>query len=198
DDLNYTCPDNMLVAGGRPYKCYVCGSTTSTGKKLRIGGLENEVEYSFAVVAIDQHENVSVISEVVSATPLPTTDFAEHYSSNGGNATGDYCFIATTVYESKSHPFVKILRKFRDRKLLTNEPGIAFTKWYYANGKIIATFISSSNILVESVKLLLLPLVMLASILLFLPWWSLFLITGASFAFKKRRFIKGKLQSIHR
>ncbi len=198
NDLNYTCPDNMLVEGGRPYKCYVCGSTTNTGKKMRIGGLENQVEYSFAVVAVDEYKNVSVISEVVSETPLPTTDFAEHYSSNGGSATGDYCFVATTVYRSKNHPFVKILRKFRDKKLLTNEPGIAFTKWYYANGKTIASFISSSNILVESVKLLLLPLVLLASVLLFLPWWSLFLISGAAVAFKKRQLIKGKLRSIHR
>ncbi len=124
-----------LVAG-EPYPnpCFVCGSVGSSGTDLRITGLENNVSYQFAVVAIDDQGNVSAVSEVLSATPVPTTDFAEYYGAAGGAEEGGFCFIATSVYGNYDHPNVRRLRTYRDEVLARSSAGRGFIDWYYANG----------------------------------------------------------------
>lgn len=42
-----------------------------------------------------------------------------------------HCYIATMAYGSYDAPQVRILRRFRDRVLLTNVPGRAFVRFYY-------------------------------------------------------------------
>jgi uncharacterized repeat protein (TIGR02543 family) len=63
-------------------------------------------------------------------------------ASNGG---GGGCFIATAAYGSYLDPHVMVLRQFRDNVLLTNTPGRAFVKFYYANSPAIAKIISESE-----------------------------------------------------
>jgi len=123
-----------FAAGDAPNPCFVCGSVGTTGTDLRISGLENGVVYEFAVVAIDENGNVSKVSEVLSATPVPTTDFAEHYSASGGAEKGGFCFIATAVYGDYDHPNVRRLRTYRDQVLARSSAGKQFIAWYYKNG----------------------------------------------------------------
>lgn len=124
-----------LTAGDTyPNPCFVCGTVGSSGTDLRIEGLENNASYQFAVVAIDDQGNVSAVSDVIDATPVPTTDFAEHYSAAGGAEEGGFCYIATAVYGDYDHPSVRRLRSYRDRVLKRSDTGQRLVSWYYAHG----------------------------------------------------------------
>lgn len=50
-----------------------------------------------------------------------------------GFLAADKCFIATAAFGSIDVGPVRLLRKFRDKVLLTNTPGRAFVVWYYEN-----------------------------------------------------------------
>jgi hypothetical protein len=178
-----SCPAGALTAGGRAHACYVCASVASTASSVRITGLENGVSYSVAVVAVDDYRNASPLSTVVDATPLPTTDFAEHYRELGGAADGDYCFLATAVYGDRNHPFVRVLRTFRDVALTTNPPGRAFVRWYYRNGPAWAAWVEGNPLVAFTLQLLMLPLVLFAFLTLTLPLWLPF----AWWALRRRR-----------
>jgi len=52
------------------------------------------------------------------------------------------CFIATAAYGDADAPEVEALRRFRDRKLLTNRPGAAFVQAYYRLSPPIARLIA--------------------------------------------------------
>ncbi len=127
-----------LVEGATPSPCAVCGSVSASQTQLRITGLTNHRPYQFAVVAVDGSGNVSPVSEVVSATPLPTTDFAELYAGSGGKEQGGFCFVATELYGSYDHPDVRTLRRFRDEVLARSAAGRAFIAWYYRHGRTLA------------------------------------------------------------
>ncbi len=71
------------------------------------------------------------------------------------------CFIATAAYGSYLHPKVRLLRDFRDNWLLTNSPGRAFVSLYYRYSPPLADFIAAREWLKLSVRLLLLPLIII-------------------------------------
>jgi len=58
------------------------------------------------------------------------------------------------------HPYVKELRKFRDRHLLTNDAGRMIVKTYYKYSPPVATIIEQSKILRFLARLLLTPIVL--------------------------------------
>lgn len=74
----------------------------------------------------------------------------------------DECFIATAAFGSKLNPSVKLLRQFRDTVLLTNPPGQAFVKFYYAKSPSIAKVISNNERLKFIIRGLLVPIIALA------------------------------------
>lgn len=73
------------------------------------------------------------------------------------------CFIATAAYGSYSAAQVKTLRDFRDNYLLTNTPGRAFVRWYYANSPPAAHYLNQHPALKPVVRGLLLPFVYITS-----------------------------------
>lgn len=79
---------------------------------------------------------------------------------------GAGCFIATAAYGHFSHPQVQLLRDFRDRFLLTNSPGRAFTNWYYRHSPAAAAFIAERATLRMLTRWALLPLIGLAWLML--------------------------------
>jgi len=94
--------------------------------------------------------------ETISSLPVaPTLEM----KSNGGGK----CFIATAAYGSYEAPTVKILRLFRDRILLTNLPGRLFVKSYYALSPPLAAVIADSPVLRGGVRILLLPVIAMAT-----------------------------------
>ncbi len=84
--------------------------------------------------------------------------------TTGGGTTGDGgggggCFIATAAYGSYEAPYVLILRKIRDRFLVTNRVGKAFVHLYYTYSPPLADIIANHNSLKIVVRIGLLPLV---------------------------------------
>ena len=77
------------------------------------------------------------------------------YVSGGGGG----CFIATAAYGSYIAPNVRVLRKFRDRFLLTNTVGRAFVDFYYTYSPPVANFIANHDTLRALVRWSLLPVV---------------------------------------
>jgi hypothetical protein len=75
----------------------------------------------------------------------------------------DECFIATAAFGSKFNWPVMLLRNFRDKCLLTNDPGKAFVAFYYRSSPPIAEFIAGNEPLKLLVRCLLAPLVGLAA-----------------------------------
>ena len=183
------CPEGGVQEGAQPSSCHVCAVVTGTSNSVRISGLENGRGYVFGVVAVDDMLNASVISATVSATPEPTTDFAEHYRQSGGSASGDYCFVATAVFGDIDSPPVKVLRMFRDRYLLTNGPGRTFVAWYYANGRSWARWVEGNTFMRIAAAIPLILVTPFVAILLVLGLWGTALLLFSAVYFLRTRRI---------
>jgi len=69
------------------------------------------------------------------------------------------CFIATAAYGSPLHPYVNILRDFRDKYLMPTKLGRALVDLYYKYSLSVADLIAKNKVLKVSSRLGLLPLV---------------------------------------
>jgi len=69
------------------------------------------------------------------------------------------CFIATAAYGSPLHPYVRILRDFRDEFLMSNKLGRKFVELYYEYSPFVADFIAKHKVLKLIVQVNLLSLV---------------------------------------
>jgi len=104
--------------------------------------------------------------------------------TTGGGSGGSGCFIATAAYGSYLDPHVQALRGFRDRRLLTNQPGRKFVQFYYRYSPALATEIGRSVILRCATRCVLTPIVLAIGY----PWWALSLaFTPLALFMKKRR-----------
>ena len=137
----------------------ICGElATRTSTSIRIDGLENGATYRIALVAIDEHGNASGI-DLGETSPVPATDGWEFYVEEGGTAEGGHCFVATAAYGDYDHPWVLVLRDFRDHTLAKFGAGRAFTRWYYTHGPKWAHYIAPSSTRRAVSRVLLSPLV---------------------------------------
>jgi len=116
---------------------------------------------------------------------LTGTGYGAPVSGGGG---GGGCFIATACFGNYNHPFVRILREFRDRFLLKNSIGRNFVNWYYAHSPKYAEIIRNNLILKVITQILLIPVVFIAYLIVkgFLP----VLLLALTFCFIYKKFLK--------
>ncbi len=69
------------------------------------------------------------------------------------------CFIATAAYGSPLHPYVRILRDFKDKYLIPSRFGRVLVDFYYKYSPFIAELIAKHKVLKFAVRINLLPLV---------------------------------------
>jgi len=115
----------------------------------------------------------------VSVTAVPSSGY--QFSGWSGNASGltnriritmeadksitanfkkkGLCFIATAAFNSPFHPYVKILRDFRDKYLMPGRIGRKIVDLYYKYSPFAANFIAKHKALKVLVRINLLPLI---------------------------------------
>ncbi|MFH0732776.1 MAG: CFI-box-CTERM domain-containing protein [Candidatus Omnitrophota bacterium] len=88
--------------------------------------------------------------------------FGSASSVFGGEGAVSYCFIATAAYGCADAEDVMVLRRFRDRFLLTNEYGEKFVNFYYQHSPKVVKYIERSEAFRKIVRLALKPLIKFA------------------------------------
>ncbi|HEY1552671.1 MAG TPA: MXAN_2562 family outer membrane beta-barrel protein [Kofleriaceae bacterium] len=115
---------------------YICGENddaTATG--LQISGLQNNVNYTVVLLAIDKYGNAGGVYINKVLTPKPVTDFWQDIHDKGSQVEGGFCLIAETYGDD--NPLTNALRGFRDHTLADTVFGRALTDAYYATlGKL--------------------------------------------------------------
>jgi hypothetical protein len=142
------CPNGGFDEGDEyhPDGEYGVVSTTLGASSGTVTGLTNGEAYKFGLVAKDDFNNRSEVSEVVCLMPSETVDFWEIYNESGGSG-GNFCFIATAAFGSYDHPMVQVLRAFRDRFLAKLPFGSQLIQTYYAAGPAMADAVDKSSAL---------------------------------------------------
>jgi hypothetical protein len=153
-----------LACGGsvpsRPYSIdSILPKATSS---VRVAGLQNGVSYHFWVAAVDLNWNASSATDLGIAAATPTQDFYGAYRADGGQAEGGYCFVATAAYGDYDHPYVRVLRDFRDRVLEGHSLGRDFVAFYYRHSPPMADFIRRHPVARTAARVLLFPVVVAA------------------------------------
>ena len=120
--------------------------------ELDFGGLSERTTYFVGVRAFDECNAPGPIA----TAEVTTTEI--HFT------TVSPCFVATAAYGSPLEPRVSALRRFRDRHLMTNAPGRAFVRAYYAVGPYAADGIREHEGLRAASRALLAPIVALAEL----------------------------------
>jgi hypothetical protein len=115
------------------------------------GILQIGAQYYWQVIYLDDRGSESLPSAQTSFTTAPQPP------PGAGNRTG--CFIATAAFGSPLAGQVEILRQFRDRYLLTNNPGQKFVAWYYRNSPAVANYIQDKPLVKAAIRVSLYPLI---------------------------------------
>lgn len=119
-------------------------------------------------------QNVKLIKPLNSSDDKTDTGSAVRYMSTDSSTddteidieVGTFCFIATAAYGTPEQQSVSLLRQFRDKVLLTNPIGRSFVDFYYKHSPTLADTIKNSPVLKLATRILLLPFIGLAAIML--------------------------------
>jgi len=145
-------------------------------------GLSKATTYYYRVMAYNSSGNSSYSNEASDTT------------SSGSSGRDRGCFIATAVYGSKDHPYVKILRNFRDIFLLDNATGRKFVQIYYHYSPSLADVIEHNRGLRVLVRFALIPIIISSTFALyagpFEKWVLCLLFLFLTFRFSYPRFLK--------
>jgi hypothetical protein len=127
-------------------------TTAKPGQMIQVdmGGLVQATHYYVAVRAMDACTGVGPIRSAEFITPMRQF------------ATVSPCFVATAAYGSPMAKDVSVLRRLRDRYLLTNDLGRALVSAYYAVGPALADVIRGRETLRAAARVALAPIVELA------------------------------------
>jgi hypothetical protein len=158
-------------------------SVSIGGDTYNFSGWTGDVSSSATTVTIHISDDVSVR--------------AEYYSVwDGDGDGGGRCFIATAAYRSPLHPAVRMLRRFRDRRLLTNGLGRAFVAAYSRWSPPAARVIASSAPLRLIARVALVPVIAFAFIVLKAGWLVSLLLMAAVTALAVRK-VRLRLKGAH-
>ncbi len=167
------------------------GEIANTDTSVRVNGLENDVGYRMVLVVIDDRLNRNPFGvELGVVTPVPALDFWEDYKDRGGNADGGFCFVATAAYGDYDHPFVRVLRDFRDETLASTGVGRWLIRTYYDNSPPMARFIERHPVAAWLARLVLAPVVLFAGLWVYsgvLGKLGLFAVLGLLVAWRRIR-----------
>ena len=123
--------------------------------------------YSITAIVTDSASNTAEAAFTISVTETPAVIVTSGGSSGSG---GGGCFIATAAFGSYENRYVKSLRHFRDKHLLTNTWGEKFVNLYYKHSPPIAAKIETSELLKSSVRAAIYPMVGFTSMVEILGW----------------------------
>jgi hypothetical protein len=155
-DPAYVCSS---LAGGSSNEVSVDLSDTNNVKPLAA----NEM-IAVKIVAMDNARNASALDAPAVGQPVAVRDAWEVYHDEGGSADGGFCFVATAAYGDYDHPYVRVLRRFRDQTLAGFGAGRGFIAWYYAHSPPWADFLRRHPAARAAAAAALLPVVALAAI----------------------------------
>lgn len=113
--------------------------------------------------------STTVGSPVPGAASNEITDFPEAVVPFPNLPDKGGCFIATAAYGHYSAAEVQLLRRFRDRYLLTHAPGQAFVAWYYRHSPRWVQALDAHPWVKPVARVALLPAVGIAGFLLRTP-----------------------------
>jgi|GEM_PF-6985039 len=132
---------------------------------------EGNLTYKRSILGLQDGVAVYIEAYDNSDQLLEQVFFSYHKAAEGTEYqdivyTPDNCFIATAAFGSKFEPSVVLLRQFRDRCLLTNLPGQAFVRFYYMHSPPLAVVIAQSGFLKILVRVMLIPAILMAYVML--------------------------------
>jgi hypothetical protein len=134
-----------------------------------------DTKYDFSGWEGDYSGSTNPLTFTITDDTSVRASYYEEWGGGGGGGGGDiygksHCFIATAAYRSPLHPAVKLLQDFRDKRLLTNPLGRAFVAAYYSWSPTIASAIGRSAPLRLISRIILVPVIGAAALVLTLGW----------------------------
>jgi ABC-type multidrug transport system fused ATPase/permease subunit len=161
----------MLTVNGSNF---VNGAQVQWGGAGRTTAFFSSTQLTAAILAADIATAGTADVTVVNPTPSAEISNTKIFTINtpapvgGGGGGGGGCFIATAAFGSPLEKHVQILRDFRDRVLLNSSAGKTFVWFYYRNSPPIADKIAQSEGLRLITRLMLMPVIGVAYLIMHL------------------------------
>ena len=125
----------------------------------RFNGWNGDASGTTNPVAVTMDEDKMIAANFTAIDSDGGGDTGEDSGDSRGGGGG--CFIATAAYGSPAHPYIGVLRAFRDRYLMTNKLGCGFVGLYYKYSPVFAEIIARHKVLKVAAQINLMPLVIL-------------------------------------
>jgi len=110
-------------------------------------------------ITITMDGNKSIKANFYKYEPYEPPSGRDYLNEWGDGDRYEECFIATAAYGSPLHPYVEILRDFRDKCLMPRRLGRALVKIYYKYSPFAADIIAKHKALKVAVRISLLPFI---------------------------------------